>query len=111
MIDPLGQIEGLDESVHLGFCLPNEMTLSHISNSPFSLNLATTCDSKSTRNVLDGIFENFSVKGHLPYKTSKLNAFKLVAHCDWPTVQETHYREILFTPWAREFKTSVSFFV
>jgi len=54
------------------FCRQSEMTFRQRPNGRFLRNLATTRESMSLRNMSEGIFEKFSLKGHLPPKTSKL---------------------------------------
>jgi len=57
-------------------CYQNQKTFRQLPNSRFSLNMATKRESVSPRNVLQEIFENFTFRGHLSPKTSKLNRVK-----------------------------------
>jgi len=69
----LGQVQRMHAAGY--FCLQNEITFSRFLNDGSSPNWATTRESTSPRNTLEGIFENFQFMGDGSF-SSKCKGFK-----------------------------------
>jgi len=85
-------------------------------NGRFSLNLATTRESRLQRRLWTEIYENFPFRGHLPPKPQTWRGSnRHTTQSRLPVKGGMHCIEILFTPRcspkAREFPRSVNFFV